>query len=101
MRKMDQFVIEKILILENIKKEALKQEDYDQGKQIKTVVDKLKITGNQIYKKNQEKDLAVENEDYEVAKHLKRLIEEAKDAVKQMGSIEQENQQTEEGEFTI
>jgi hypothetical protein len=44
--KMDQFIIEKIEILEKIKRTALSQEDYDQCKLLKSIIDKLKIVGN-------------------------------------------------------
>lgn len=70
-RKMDKFILDKIEILEKIKKQALNEEDYDQCKILKSVIDKLKILGNQIFKMNTEKKLAVQNEDYEIAKQLK------------------------------
>ena len=51
-RSMDKMIQEKIDILEKIKKQALKHEDYDQCKLLKTIIDKLKIVGNQIFKMN-------------------------------------------------
>ena len=68
---MDKAIQEKIDILEKIKKQALKTEDFDQCKLLKTIIDKLKIVGNQIFKMNQEKKLAIANEDYDIAKQLK------------------------------
>ena len=46
-------------------------EDFDQAKHFKTIIDKLKVLGNQMVILQQEKDLAIENEDYDMAKQIK------------------------------
>lgn len=97
--KMDRFIIEKIEILEKIKKTALAEEDFDQCKVLKSVIDKLKILGHQIYKMNQEKKLAIQNEDYEIAKQLKFQIEQIRETASRIGSIEQEEFEEEHPEM--
>ena len=67
-KEFDSVILEKIEKLEKEKGEALAQEDFDQCKQIKQVIDRLKIVGNQLISMNQEKEMAIKNEDYEVAK---------------------------------
>ena len=64
----DPIIQDRIEVLQEQKKEALKVEDFDYCKQVKQFIDKLKIIGNQLINMTAEKDLAIENEDYEIAK---------------------------------
>lgn len=75
-KEMDKMIQDKIEILERIKTQSLKVEDFDHCKLLKGIIDKLKILGNQIWRMNQEKKMAIENEDYEIAKQLKFQIEQ-------------------------
>jgi CMP-2-keto-3-deoxyoctulosonic acid synthetase len=43
---LDPKILERIETLEQLKREALEEEDFDQCKQLKQVIDKLKIVGN-------------------------------------------------------
>ena len=77
---LDPHILERIEELEAMKREALGVEDFDQCKQLKQVIDKLKIIGNQVVNMEREKDLAISNEDYDIAKQLKFQIEKIKEA---------------------
>lgn len=56
---------------------------------LKQIVDKLKIVGNQLFKMEQEKQMAIDNEDYDVAKQLKQQMEFIKSQAFQMAGFEQ------------
>ena len=56
----------------NVKKlQAVNDEDFDQAKFYKALVDKLKVLGNQLLMLLNEKEIAIENEDYDLAKNCK------------------------------
>lgn len=84
-----------------MKREALEVEEFDQCKQLKTVIDKLKIIGNQIVNMTREKDMAIANEDYDIAKQLKYQIEKIKEVAYQLGGFDQQdnNQQHMAGHY--
>jgi hypothetical protein len=64
----DPEIQQKIIRFNNDKLQAVDVEDFDGAKHFKTIIDKLKVLGNQMVVLSQEKDHAIENEDYDMAK---------------------------------
>jgi len=62
---------EKINHFEYEKHRAVDEEDFDQAKYFKQVIDKMKVLGNQMLILQAEKQVAIESEDYDLAKELK------------------------------
>jgi len=71
----DPVTLEKLKMLTSAKDKAVSEENFDEAKRIKDIIDKLKSIGKQLSALEQKKRLAIENEDYESAKILKAEIE--------------------------
>lgn len=71
----DPMIREKIQRINAQKHAAVEDEDFDQAKYYKAIIDKLKVVGNQLLMLRQEKEIAIENEDYDLAKTCKAQID--------------------------
>ncbi len=71
----DTVTLEKMKMLNAAKEKAVSEEDFDEAKRIKDIMDKLKAVGKQLSALEQKKRLAIQNEDYESAKILKVEID--------------------------
>lgn len=77
----DSVTSEKLKLLNEAKEKAVAQEDFDEAKKIKEIMDKLKGIGKQLAVLEQKKKAAIENEDYETAKTIKIEIDRLRDSV--------------------
>lgn len=73
---MDAQVLSIIRILDERKKKAIVEEDYDTAKRMKVAIVDLHQIGEKLTRYEMEKQHAVENEDYDLAKSLKFQIDE-------------------------
>eukprot|EP01022_Parablepharisma_sp_SALTPOND_P015298 TRINITY_DN214_c0_g1_i1.p2 TRINITY_DN214_c0_g1~~TRINITY_DN214_c0_g1_i1.p2 ORF type:complete len:889 (+),score=112.15 TRINITY_DN214_c0_g1_i1:7443-10109(+) len=71
----DPVTLEKLKMLNAAKEKAVAEENFDEAKRIKDIMDKLKGIGKQLAALELKKKMAIENEDYESAKVLKVEIE--------------------------
>lgn len=74
----DTITSEKLRVLGEAKKRAVEEENFDEAKRIKALMDRLKAVGKDLAALETKKKLAIENEDYEAAKMLKLQIEEVR-----------------------
>ena len=86
----------KINRLNNDKLQAVAVEDFDMAKHFKSIIDKLKVLGNQMVVLQQEKDHAIENEDYDMAKQIKMQLEHVSQFAYQIGEVQQQQQYQEQ-----
>lgn len=68
---LDPLIQDKIRALESKKQLAVDEENFDQAKRFKEVIDKLLMTGSQLLQLEAQKKMAIENEDFDAAKVLK------------------------------
>lgn len=73
--KFDLKVRDKLSALNAKKMQAVDKEDFDSAIQLKEVIDKLKLVGNDIFILDQKKQEAIRGEDFETAKALKMQLE--------------------------
>ena len=71
----DPITSQKLKILNEAKLKAVEDENFDEAKRIKSIIDKLKAVGKDLADLEVRKRAAIENEDYESAKLLKQQIE--------------------------
>ena len=77
----DPITLEKMKMLVAAKERAVAEEDFDEAKRIKDIMDKLKSVGKQLSALEQQKRLAIQNEDYESAKIIKVEIDRLRTSV--------------------
>ena len=83
-RNLDGVIQEKVDRLNQLKIEAVENEDFDQAKFYKYLIDRLLVIGNQMHQLQQEKEAAIENEDYDLAKRIKNKMDELRDQTYKM-----------------
>ncbi|GAB4823407.1 hypothetical protein N2152v2_010453 [Parachlorella kessleri] len=66
---------QKILELQERKKKAIDNEDYDEAKRLKAGIDRLRAVGTKIAQLEGKKRAAVDEEDYDLAKELKQEVD--------------------------
>ena len=78
----DDLTQEKIRVMRSYLDEAIKVEDYDEAKRIKSNLDRLKVIGKRIHELEFQKKFYINNEDFDAAKIVKLEIERLKSTVK-------------------
>lgn len=76
----DAVTLNKLKMLNDAKEKAVAQEDFDEAKRIKDIMEKLKAVGKQLAILELKKKRAIENEDYESAKIIKIEIDRLRQA---------------------
>ena len=71
----DPVTLDKLKMLSAAKDKAVSEENFDEAKRLKDIMEKLKAIGKQLAMMEIKKRTAIENEDYEIAKSLKAEIE--------------------------
>ena len=69
---MDPETQKQIKLLQQQKEEAVKNENFDQAKQLKESIDKLMAVSQQLLGLEEQKKMAIDQEDFDLAKNLKQ-----------------------------
>ena len=77
---LDPIIKDKLDLLNKNKQKYVEREDFDKAKDIKLIIDKIKILGAQIAKMEFQKKQSIEAEDFDTSKMLKFEIERLRDA---------------------
>lgn len=70
----------KVKILEQIKDKAVQNENFDQAKQIRDQIERIRSIGIHLNQLSERKNMATANEDYDAAKIIKNEMEKLKQA---------------------
>ncbi|XP_024540141.1 centrosomal protein of 104 kDa-like [Selaginella moellendorffii] len=87
---------QRIQRLQQEKQQAVEEEDYDEAKRLKLLIEKLKTLGQKIKELERKKKLAVEEEDYDQAKYCKLEIEK----LRQLNSENSEDETSDMGDLS-
>jgi len=77
---LDPMIRDKISVLTKKKQKLVEIEDFDKAKDLKIVIDKIKILGAQIAKMEFQKKQSIEAEDYDTSKMMKFEIDRLREA---------------------